>query len=112
MALRLVLPLALLFFCPLQYSDGSDNGGDHDHEKDKYREPASWIQYKKLIDDAMTVDDEAGCRTEGASCYFDVIDADLKTWEKGITRDKFQEGLDQRSQTRATHYQIIDHKYV
>ena len=101
-------PWVLLFLCPLPHSDGSDNGGDH--EKDKYREPASWTQFKKLIDDAIRQETEAGCKTEGASCYFDVIDADLKTWQNGIAHEKFQEGLKERSQTRATHYQIIDHK--
>jgi len=108
LALQLTLSSVLLFLPALHSTDGSADGGDH--EKDKYREPPDWVKYKRLIDDSLAEEDNNGCNAEGISCYVDVIDNDLKPYEHGVAYEKFKEGLDGRSQTRATHYQIIDHK--
>ena len=108
--IRFISSVVLLFWFlpPLHSSDENESSGDH--EKEKYREPDSWVHYKRFIDDALSHDDVSGCVDEGAACFFDVIDDDLKPWSDGISLEKFQSGLDRRSQTRAVHYQIIDHK--
>jgi len=108
--IRFISSIVLLFWFlpPLHSSDENESSGDH--EKEKYREPDSWVHYKRFIDDALSHDDVSGCVDEGAACFFDVIDDDLKPWSDGISLEKFQSGLDRRSQTRAVHYQIIDHK--
>lgn len=98
----------VLLFLSYHSSDCSDDGVDH--EKDKYREPPSWTNYRRFIDEAFKEADVSECKTEGASRYFDVIESDLKPWKNGISGAKFKESLKLRSQSRATHYQIIDHK--
>jgi len=81
-----------------------------DHEKDKYKEPASWSGYRQKIEEAEAAFAVSGCQTQGPTCYWDVIERDLKQWKAGISKQLLEEALRARSQTKATHYQIVDHK--
>lgn len=103
-----VVFLCLVLCLSLHSFDCHDESETHD--RDKYKEPPDWASYRKLIDDAMLEDSRSGCKTEGATCYYDVIESDLKPFEKGISKLLFDEIVAERPSTKATHYQIIDHR--
>ena len=62
----------LFVFLPLLHSsDGNESSGDH--EKEKYREPDSWINYKRFIDDAISHDSHSFKRVIDDAIPPDVI---------------------------------------